>query len=53
MQGHLAVVEYLCNASADVNKADDDGCTPLYVAAQLVSMYSKDCMHVAQVCHVE
>ena len=49
MQGHLAVVEYLCQASADVNKADNDGYTPLYVAAQNVSIQSKDCMHVATV----
>ena len=44
MQGHLAVVEYLCNASADVNKADDDGCTPLYAAAEKVSRERTVCM---------
>ena len=49
MQGHLAIVEHLCQASADVNKADNDGCTPLYVASQNVSIESKDCMHVATV----
>ena len=49
MQGHVAVVEYLCQASADVNKADKDGYTPLYSAAMNVSIQSKDCMHVATV----
>ena len=49
MQGHLAIVEHLCQASADVNKADNDGWTPLYIAAALVSIQSKDCMHVATV----
>ena len=49
MQGHVAVVEHLCQASADVNKADNDGYTPLIVAAQQVSIQSKDCMHVASV----
>ena len=38
MQGHLPVVEYLCNASADVNKADINGWTPLYIAAGKVSL---------------
>ena len=38
MQGHVAVVEYLCQASADVNKADNDGTTPLSTAAMNVSM---------------
>ena len=38
MQGHLAVVEHLCQASADVNIADNYGATPLYVAAQEVSI---------------
>ena len=49
MQGHLAIVEHLCQASADVNKAENDGWTPLYIAAQQVSIQSKDCMHVATV----
>ena len=49
MQGHVAVVEHLCQASADVNKATNDGYTPLFVAAQEVSIQSKDCMHVATV----
>jgi len=49
MQGHLAIVEHLCQASADVNKADNDGRTPLYMAASEVSIESKDCMHVATV----
>ena len=49
MQGHLAVVEHLCQASADVNKANNDGWTPLNIAAQEVSIQSKDCMHVATV----
>jgi hypothetical protein len=49
MQGHLAIVEHLCQASADVDKADNDGYTPLFVAAQEVSIQSKDCMHVATV----
>jgi hypothetical protein len=49
MQGHLAIVEHLCQASADVNKADNDGRTPLYTASQKVSIQSKDCMYVATV----
>ena len=49
MQGHLAIVEHLCQASADVNKANNDGVTPLYAAAYKVSIQSKDCMHVATV----
>ena len=49
MQGHVAVVEHLCQASADVNKADNDGVTPLNAAAAKVSIESKDCMHVATV----
>ena len=49
MQGHVAVVEHLCQASADVNIADNDGYTPLFVAAEKVSIQSKDCMHVATV----
>jgi ankyrin repeat protein len=49
MQGHLPIVEHLCQASADVNIADKDGTTPLYVAAINVSIQSKDCMHVATV----
>ena len=49
MQGHVAVVEHLCQASADVNIADKDGRTPLYAAAFNVSIQSKDCMHVATV----
>ena len=48
MQGHLAIVEHLCQASADVNKATN-GMTPLNVAAFMVSIHSKDCMHVATV----
>jgi len=49
MQGHLAIVEHLCQASADVNIATDDGWTPLNTAAEKVSLQSKDCMHVATV----
>ena len=49
MQGYLAIVEHLCQASADVNIANNDGSTPLYIAAQEVSIQSKDCMHVATV----
>ena len=49
MQGHVAVVEHLCQASADVDKADKKGYTPLFVAAQEVSIQSKDCMDVATV----
>ncbi len=49
MQGHVAVVEHLCQASADVNKANKNGMTPLYKAAQKVSIQSKDCMHVTTV----
>ena len=49
MQGHLAIVEHLCQASADVNIAANDGCTPLNAAAEKVSIQSKDCMHVATV----
>ena len=49
MQGHLAVVEHLCQASADVNKANKNGATPLYIAAEKVSIQSKDCMYVATV----
>ena len=49
MQGLLSIVEHLCQASADVNKADNDGWTPLYIAAEMVSIQSKDCMHVATV----
>ena len=45
MQGHLAIVEHLCQASADVNIAANDGCTPLNIAAFNVSMQSKDYMH--------
>ena len=46
MQGHLPVVEYLCNKSANVNQATNNGWTPLSVAASSVSMQSKDCMHI-------
>ena len=46
MQGHLPVVECLCKASADVNKADNDGWTPLFMAAYKVSMQSKGCVQV-------
>ncbi len=49
MQGHLLIVEHLCQASADVNIAANDGMTPLNIAAQQVSIQSKDCMHVATV----
>ena len=49
MQGHLAIVEHLCQASADVNKAANSGWTPLKIAAENVSIQSKDCMHVATV----
>ena len=49
MQGHLAIVEHLCQASADVNKANNAGNTPLKSAASKVSIQSKDCMHVATV----
>ena len=50
MQGHLAIVEYFCQASADVNKANKNGWTPLNSAAQNVSIQmSKDSMHVATV----
>ena len=38
MQGHLPLVEYLCNKSADVNQAINDGRTPLYIAAFKVSI---------------
>ena len=38
MQGHLPVVEYLCNKSADVNQGNNYGHTPLLIAAQYVSM---------------
>ncbi len=38
IQGHLPVVEYLCQASADINKATNDGTTPLNIAAQEVSI---------------
>ena len=49
MQGHVAVVEHLCQASADVNKANNDDFTPLNVASANVSIQSKDCMHIATV----
>jgi ankyrin repeat protein len=49
MQGHVAIVEHLCQASADVNIANKNGVTPLFIAAQEVSKQSKDCMHVATV----
>ena len=49
MQGHLAIVEHLCQASADVNIAMNDGRTPLFIAAGQVSIQSKDSMHVATV----
>ena len=49
MQGHLAIVEHLCQASADVNKANNNGYTPLNRAAFEVSVQSKDCMYVATV----
>ena len=49
MQGHLPIVEHLCQASADVNIANNDGVTPLFIAAVNVSIQSKDCMHVATV----
>ena len=38
IQGYLPVVEYLCQASADINKAMNDGRTPLFMAAQQVSI---------------
>ena len=34
-QGHLSIVEYLINHGADVNKADNDGCTPIMVAKKV------------------
>ena len=49
MQGHLAVVEHLCQASADINKANNNGYTPLFIAAAYVSIESKDSMYVATV----
>ena len=49
MQGHLPVVEHLCQASADVNTANNNGWTPLNVAALNVSIQSKDCMHFTTV----
>ena len=42
----MPVVEYLCQASADVNKPMKDGATPLYAAAAQVSMYFNAYMHV-------
>ena len=36
MQGHLDVVKYLSESGADINKADNDGTTPVYIAAQNV-----------------
>ena len=36
-KGHEAVVKALIEAGADVNKADDDGWTPLYMAAQMAT----------------
>ena len=38
MQGHLPVVEYLCNQSADVNQGMNDGRTPVFTAAWEVSI---------------
>ena len=38
MQGHLLVVEHLCNVSADVNKGNNNGATPLFIASEKVSM---------------
>ena len=38
MQGHLPVVEYLCNENTNVNTTTNDGSTPLHVAAQFVSI---------------
>ena len=49
MQRHLAIVEHLCQASADVNIANNDGMTPLNWAANEVSIQSKGCMYVATV----
>ena len=53
LQGHLPIVEYLRNASADVNEAGKDGATPLFAAAGKVSISSKDYIYVVEVCHVE
>ena len=36
MQGHLDIVKYLSESGADINIADNDGITPVYVAAQNV-----------------
>ena len=36
MQGHLDVLKYLSESGADINIAANDGCTPVYVAAQWV-----------------
>ena len=36
IQGHLDVVKYLSESGADINKADVNGITPLYAAAQNV-----------------
>ena len=36
MQGHLDVVKYLSESGADINKANNDGVTPVYVAASNV-----------------
>ena len=36
MQGNLDVIKYLSESGADINKADNDGFTPVYIAAQNV-----------------
>ena len=46
IQGHLEVVEYLCAANADINKANNGGATPVYVAAQNVSVSYNICIYI-------
>ena len=36
MQGHLDVVKYLYESGADINKADNNGFTPVLIAARKV-----------------
>ena len=36
MQGHLDVVKYLSESGADIDKAINDGTTPVFIAAQKV-----------------
>ena len=52
IQGHLAVVEYLCAAKADINTAANDGYTPVCAAAQNVSVSYNVCIYYISIYNI-